>query len=369
MKFNIGDKVKFTDQVGGGIITKIISPTIVAVLTEDDFEIPFSINDLIKLEPPKTPGEKVFLATNPNDIANKHKDIEASDTYTNLSQESEEDNDITPLNRGFVSKTPEKEGIYIGFEPHDQQWMLKGGFNIYIINYTNYTILYNFSTKGAQCFYGVDFASIPPYSKKLVSSIDREEIEIWNEGIFQAMFHEEECQNILMPISTQYKIKANKFLQTESYVFPVFMRNKVILQSLVNIVQHKTANIIGHQSLVEDKVSKEGSNKNIVVKKSFLQAYMIDKSTAEVDLHIESLVEDSSSMEATNILKLQIAHFEKCLDEGMTQKVQKMIFIHGVGEGTLKADIQKILGTYEGLHFFDARMSKYGKGAIEVYIG
>ena len=38
MKFNIGDKVSFLDEKGGGIITKIVDENIVTVEIEDGFE-------------------------------------------------------------------------------------------------------------------------------------------------------------------------------------------------------------------------------------------------------------------------------------------------------------------------------------------
>ena len=43
----IGDKVKFLDDVGGGVITRFIDPAKVMVKTEDGFEVPAMIRNLI----------------------------------------------------------------------------------------------------------------------------------------------------------------------------------------------------------------------------------------------------------------------------------------------------------------------------------
>ena len=41
MQINIGDKVRFLNDIGGGIVTKIIDANTVMVLNdEDEFEIP-----------------------------------------------------------------------------------------------------------------------------------------------------------------------------------------------------------------------------------------------------------------------------------------------------------------------------------------
>ena len=59
MKFNIGDKVKFIDQQGQGVVTKIINPSTVGVTT-DGFELPYLVTDLIKVEKPSSTAERLF---------------------------------------------------------------------------------------------------------------------------------------------------------------------------------------------------------------------------------------------------------------------------------------------------------------------
>ena len=50
MKFNVGDKVRFLNESGGGIITRIINPNLVSVAIEDGFDIPTLASNLIRLE-------------------------------------------------------------------------------------------------------------------------------------------------------------------------------------------------------------------------------------------------------------------------------------------------------------------------------
>jgi dsDNA-specific endonuclease/ATPase MutS2 len=44
-----------------------------------------------------------------------------------------------------------------------------------------------------------------------------------------------------------------------------------------------------------------------------------------------------------------------------------VIFIHGIGEGVLKRELQYLLKKYP-VDFYDASYQKYGLGATEVYI-
>ena len=87
----------------------------------------------------------------------------------------------------------------------------------------------------------------------------------------------------------------------------------------------------------------------------------------EVDLHIEKLVRSFGGMSNYDILTLQIDTAKHQLEFAMRKRIQKIVFIHGVGEGVLKAELDFLLGRYDNLKFYDADYQKYGVGATEVY--
>ncbi len=88
----------------------------------------------------------------------------------------------------------------------------------------------------------------------------------------------------------------------------------------------------------------------------------------EFDLHIEELIDDHTGMTNAEIVTIQLNYFRKCLDEAIFTNKRKIIFIHGVGKGTLKSEMIKILKTYENITFYDASYARYGFGATEVII-
>lgn len=88
----------------------------------------------------------------------------------------------------------------------------------------------------------------------------------------------------------------------------------------------------------------------------------------EVDLHIHKLTNSSRGMSNFDMLNLQIETVKRQLDFAMKKRIQKIVFIHGVGEGVLKAELDFLLGRYDNLKFYDADYQKYGIGATEVYI-
>lgn len=93
-----------------------------------------------------------------------------------------------------------------------------------------------------------------------------------------------------------------------------------------------------------------------------------DEVIMEIDLHIEKLVPNKRGMSNYDILTLQSDTAKRQLEFAIKNKIQKVVFIHGVGEGILKAELDFLLGRYEGITFGDADYQKYGLGATAVYI-
>jgi dsDNA-specific endonuclease/ATPase MutS2 len=92
-----------------------------------------------------------------------------------------------------------------------------------------------------------------------------------------------------------------------------------------------------------------------------------DEFVLEIDLHIEKLVPNKRGMSNYDILNLQTETVKRQMDFAQRNRIPKVVFIHGVGEGVLKAELDFLLGRYENVTFQDANYQKYGLGATEVY--
>lgn len=88
----------------------------------------------------------------------------------------------------------------------------------------------------------------------------------------------------------------------------------------------------------------------------------------EVDLHIEELTGSIKNMSNFEMLNIQLDTAKRKLDFAFQKRIQKVVFIHGVGQGVLKAELETLLRRYDNLKFYDADQKKYGFGATEVYI-
>ena len=88
----------------------------------------------------------------------------------------------------------------------------------------------------------------------------------------------------------------------------------------------------------------------------------------EVDLHIHQLTNSTRGMTNHDMLTLQLDTAKRQLEFAIRKKIQRVVFIHGVGDGVLKLELQYLFGRYDNVKYYDANLQKYGLGATEVYI-
>jgi hypothetical protein len=87
----------------------------------------------------------------------------------------------------------------------------------------------------------------------------------------------------------------------------------------------------------------------------------------EVDLHINKLVKSVRGLDNYDMLNLQLDTAKKKVEFAIHKRISKIVFIHGVGEGVLKSELQSLLNKYPVKHY-DASYKQYGLGATEVYV-
>ena len=89
-----------------------------------------------------------------------------------------------------------------------------------------------------------------------------------------------------------------------------------------------------------------------------------------IDLHIHELVDDQSGLQDRTKLDIQLNHFERMMRIAGEQRVRRVVFIHGVGQGVLRHQIRSRLEMYyPDCSVRDGNPREYGAGATEVLLG
>ncbi len=141
-----------------------------------------------------------------------------------------------------------------------------------------------------------------------------------------------------------------------------FDSNELVLKDKKEAIK---SDIFSSSSINDVITEKEAPKRKQQIKKRFKERY---EPTIEVDLHINQLVKSAKGMSNHDMLTLQLDTAKRKLEFAISKRIQKIVFIHGVGEGVLKMELEYLFGRYSNIKFYDANYQKYGLGATEVYI-
>jgi len=357
MKFKVGDRVKFLNDHGGGLVSKVISSNLVHVKIEDGFEIPTLTNELVPDADNSPMQFHPGMGYSREPQQHSQPPVQEEIVYDDRASKLEV----------FRAKGDDKKGVYLAYQPQDQKWLLTGDLDIFLINYTDFDVLFSlFLRKENGAWEGVDYDVIEPNSKILLDTISREEIERWSYGVLQALYHKNLSAKVVAPVNSTFSFKASKLFRENVYQDSSFLSGKAFLLMV---------NEVGLQPVVAESPLDEKYDEEIKIQhakpkqpEEVINKHKTSPREAVVDLHIGELIEDYSKMDNNQMLNYQLNYFVKCLESAIKSYLTKVTFIHGVGEGILKTKMMEILNEYENIRTKDASLKNFGYGATEVLI-
>ena len=107
----------------------------------------------------------------------------------------------------------------------------------------------------------------------------------------------------------------------------------------------QTDNLHAYGNLESNKDSKNVSDDKKKV--------VANLNVVKIDLHIEDVNADYLAMTNYEIVQSQIKECEKVLINSLNSKAQKLIIVHGIGEGVLKKEVHSLLERYK-LRFYES---------------
>ncbi len=147
------------------------------------------------------------------------------------------------------------------------------------------------------------------------------------------------------------------YIETNEGITLAFSANELIKIDKDSPISYKMTNFLPK----EDK-----RNKNYLLKGKKAKKKAIPP--MEVDLHIEKLVVSTHGMSSYDMLNKQLEVAKHQLEFAIEKRIPRVVFIHGVGEGVLKAELETLFSRYKNLSYQDADYARYGIGATEVFL-
>ena len=312
MDFKLGEFVRFVDEKREGYITKIFDENMVGVTGDDDFEIPTTVKNLTRVHGHSNYKESVNTEAVPK-----------------------------------ISATFKDTGIYLAIAPD----LNKGSVvHFYLVNDTSYQLFVSLNSEKNGKFKGEFADQLSPLATQKIYVASLPELENWPQFIIRIIPYTQADKPIAKVIYNKQTFRAKDFSGSR--------KNVPLLNQPAWVIQLDEEELkIDAQKLKESffKVKEETT--------------AIEKPSKEVDLHIEKLRSDFANLSSVEMIEYQLNYFNKIMDAAIFHKYISIIFIHGVGNGTLKTLMHKQLGKHPQVKtFMDAYKEKFGYGATEVIL-
>lgn len=353
----IGDRVRFLNSVGGGIIKRIEGN--IAYVDDNGFETPTLIRECVVVASPEVTEKKVALTQD---------EIKPTVKPSANSKPSS-----TPAPSELpVEETPEgdKLNVVLAYEPNDIKHLNSSTFDTYLVNDSNYYLYFTYLSRADEAngwttrYAGV----VEPNIQVFLEEISGSDLPAMDRIAVQMIaFKSDREFKIKSPVAIETALDTTKFFKLHCFRSNPYFDKEVIAVDLVT-------NDVPRQRMVLDSSQLE---KGIKAKKAVdrpvkrpVQKHQPKRSDRiEVDLHINELVDTTAGLSPADILNLQIDEFRKVMDANLKNKGQKIVFIHGKGEGVLRAALMKELNhRYKGHDVQDASFREFGFGATQVTI-
>lgn len=366
----IGDKVRFLSEVGGGRVTGFRGRDIVLVQDDDGFDIPMPVRECVVIE---TDEYNIPLS------AGKSKKRGADETaHEDRSQARRQGTGqpTTPprtVPDDSPARQPETKGgdtlnVILAFVPEDIKQLNSTTFEAYLVNDSNYCLYYAYLTAQGQAWTACSHGMAEPHTKVLLEEFEHAQLGEHERVCLHLLPLKDDRPFLLKPSTTlELRIDTVKFYKLHTFRPTDFFRTPALTYDLIRNdapVRQVFVNAADLQEALQQKKSSASANQPRRQSKPNPNP---KTSLIEVDLHIGELLDDTRGMTNGEILNYQLQKFREVMDQHRKHPGQRVVFIHGKGDGVLRrALLEELKRHYPDAGYQDASFQEYGFGATLV---
>lgn len=353
--------MRFLNSVGGGRVVKI-KDNIAYVEDEDGFETPVLLRECVVVG---HASEKPAPTADYTAVAVKQQPAATKEVAAPVVAPAQEELPIEETPEG------EKLNIVLGFEARDLKRLSATSFDAYLVNDSNYYLYFSYLTRGDSADgWTTRYAGIvEPNIQVLIGEVQREDLpEMDHVSVQYIAFKRDKMFALKRPASVEFPLDTTKFAKLHCFKDNMYFETPVIAFDIVKNDAPYKAKVVDAERIGDALKAKNApAPRKRVVKRRSKQDRKGDVIT--VDLHINELVDNTRGLSNADMLNLQVDEFCRVMDENRKNKGQKIVFIHGKGEGVLRNAIMKELNhRYKGNDVQDASFREFGYGATQVTI-
>jgi len=348
VKLKIGDKVRFLNEAIEGTISRILSNEKVEVSDSHGFTHISDERHLVLIE----------LVLDEDQINTEIKtEVVVSEIKTSALQKN---------SNSLVHNLEIDNTIYAAVRLMNEKSPLTTDVELFIVNNTTFSLCYTVSKKHEDIRSGLSLGQLKPRSEVFIGIFSQDELHRFDGFEFQFLFFGVNEYKPQQPFIKSFRFSSSDFLDTE---FRKLFYKKDDTVLLMPLYVSSSADNVDLTKLLDKfkRDEEEELKRNLTLKgKNKSEKFTVLTRQKVVDLHIQELIKDYSSMSNSQIISYQINYFMYEMDQALVNRLHKITFIHGVGNGVLRSSIREELKRFPNIRFAEAPREKYGTGATEV---
>lgn len=340
----IGDKVRFLNAVGGGIVRKFINKEVVSVEEEDGFETPVLVKECVVI----APAGEVTAAAQAKSGKAPVVDMEKPVVVREL-------------------KGGDELNVLLAYLPEDSRRLDQTKFDCYLINDSNYWVMFTYMSKEGTGWKVRYSGAAQPNQKIHLETFGKAELNELERVCVQLIaFKRDKVFEQKLPASVEIRLDTVKFYKLHCFATNAYFDEDALIYPIVKKDVAQQAVKIAHTKI--EKAIQEKLNVDVLPVKA-AKPMTIRNGVIEIDLHIDELLDSTTGMDNAHILEYQMDVFRKTLAEYRNKKGQRIVFIHGKGDGVLRnAILNEMKRVYKQYGCQDASFREYGYGATMITI-
>lgn len=405
----VGDTIRYLNASGGGVV-KRIERGVAWVEGSDGFELPTPIHECVVVDSRDTfvPAYKppVVKRQEPTTQPTKSNAPAAAPTTPEVVEDAEQDlSFVAPLSKGpwFDRSGGEQLQVHVAYLPVSYEHFGQSPYETYLINESNYHLLFTYSTTTPAGGYKLRSAGVlEPDMRVLVEEFDASEINDHAVSHFQFIAYKPERTYRSMPpverqvrmdvvkLAKRHAFRENPFFDEDALVIPVLEAYDGSQQTSAEEPQPapSRSGALPQRAIKQKKPAEtpqrvsQQANQNASQKPTKQSAPQPqpeckqpeptaapEQTIEKVGLEAERILPNATGMTPHEVLLYQLKNFRRELDKRLERRGSKVIFIHGAGQGVLhQLIINRIEQDYPMVQYRDVTFDGFPMGAIEVTI-
>lgn len=359
--------MRFLSECGGGVVTGFQGKEIVLVEDADGFDIPMPARECVVIETDDynipTPAAKAAKAE-------EKRRTEEQPAHNGGTPQADVSRRVEKPQIS-VYRQPEVKGgdalnVLLAFVPVDIKAVSTTPFETYLVNDSNYYFYYTYLGVEGKAWTVRSHGILEPNTKLFLEEFEKAELNDRERVAVQLMaFKDNRSFALKQPVSVELRIDTVKFYKLHTFQSNDFFPTPALLYDLIKNDEATKQVYVSAEELQQALNQKKQVDKpQTIVKRGAPKNGIV-----EVDLHIGELLDDTRGMSNSELLNYQLDKFREVMNQYRNKREQRIVFIHGKGDGVLrKAILDELKRKYPACRHQDASFQEYGFGATMVTI-